>query len=219
MGGENWETRRGRSRAGLLRSPRDLHLGQGLKIPIRHRVITFVPGNLRENLKGGLIECWCLPEKGISGRHQHSIRPPFRIPRDRKHTSNCAHSNEHSRAPCTVDNAFWGSAPLERPAGSAHLSARIGTLWGSQDPLLALVRARRGCVPRTAEGHASERRPLHFKLRERVGRSGRTCAEGSAEGTRHFTSARAMRARRAAAQRSRRCLVLVLTAAGMRGNT
>ena len=26
MGGENWETRRGRSRAGLLRSPRDLHL-------------------------------------------------------------------------------------------------------------------------------------------------------------------------------------------------
>ena len=25
MGGENWETRRGRSRAGLLRSPRDLH--------------------------------------------------------------------------------------------------------------------------------------------------------------------------------------------------
>ena len=103
-------------------------------------MITFVPGNLRENLKGGLIECWCLPEKGISGRHQHSIRPPFRIPRDRKHTSNCAHSNEHSRAPCTVDNAFWGSAPLERPAGSAHLSARIGTLWGSQDPLLALVR-------------------------------------------------------------------------------
>ena len=26
MGGENWETRLGRSRAGLLRSPRDLHL-------------------------------------------------------------------------------------------------------------------------------------------------------------------------------------------------
>ena len=26
VGGENWETRRGRSRAGLLRSPRDLHL-------------------------------------------------------------------------------------------------------------------------------------------------------------------------------------------------
>ena len=25
MGGENWETRLGRSRAGLLRSPRDLH--------------------------------------------------------------------------------------------------------------------------------------------------------------------------------------------------
>ena len=26
MGGENWETRLGRSRPGLLRSPRDLHL-------------------------------------------------------------------------------------------------------------------------------------------------------------------------------------------------